>query len=79
MAVSTPATFDSDLAAAITGAQLGAHDAVLFDPNHGDLHHHIYLIVDMNGVAGYQAGQDLVLDVTNSTNLGSLTAGNFVS
>ena len=73
------ATFDSDLAAAITGAKLGAHDAVLFDPNRGDLHNHIYLIVDMNGVAGYQAGQDLVIDVTDAQHLSSLTAGNFVT
>jgi Ca2+-binding RTX toxin-like protein len=73
------ATFDSDLATAITSAQLGAHDAVLFDPNHGDLHHHIFLIVDMNGVAGYQAGQDLVIDVTGASNLGSLSTANFLT
>jgi VCBS repeat-containing protein len=73
------ATFDTDLAAAITGAQLGAHDAVLFDPNRGDLHNHIYLIVDLNGVAGYQAGQDLVIDVTDAAHLSSLTAGNFTT
>ncbi|HEX4294164.1 MAG TPA: bluetail domain-containing putative surface protein, partial [Rhizomicrobium sp.] len=73
------ATFDTDLATAIGAGQLGAHDAVVFDPSRGDLHHHIYLIVDMNGVAGYQAGQDLVIDVTDATHLSSLTAGNFTT
>jgi len=73
------ATFDTDLATAITGAQLGAHDAVVFDPNHGDLHNHLFLIVDMNGVAGYQAGQDLVIDITGASNIGSLTTANFMT
>ncbi|HEX4859733.1 MAG TPA: Ig-like domain-containing protein, partial [Rhizomicrobium sp.] len=73
------ATFDTDLATAITGAQLGAHDAVVFDPNHGDLHNHLFLIVDMNGVAGYQAGQDLVIDITGAANIGSLSTGNFMT
>ena len=34
-------------------------------------------IVDVNGVAGYQAGQDLVIELDNAQNLGSLSAGNF--
>jgi VCBS repeat-containing protein len=72
------ATFDTDLATAIGAAQLGAHDAVLFDPNRGDLHGHLFLIVDVNGVAGYQAGQDLVIDITGAANIGSLTTANFM-
>jgi VCBS repeat-containing protein len=73
------ATFDADLATAIGSGQLGAHDAVLYDPNHGDLHGHLFLVVDLNGVAGYQAGQDLVIDITGAANIGSLTTGNFIT
>ena len=73
------ATFDTDLATAITGAQLGAHDAVIFDPNHGDLHNHLFLIVDMNGVAGYQAGQDQVIRLTSIVGgTGAITGGSFI-
>ncbi|HWA92343.1 MAG TPA: Ig-like domain-containing protein [Rhizomicrobium sp.] len=73
----TIAHFDTDLASALDGAHLGAHDAVLFTPDTGNLHGHIFLVVDVNGVAGYQAGQDLVVDITGATNLGSLSLSNF--
>ena len=53
------ATFDSDLAAALTG-KLGAGHAVFFTPNSGDLAGKAFLIVDGNGEAGYQAGEDFV-------------------
>jgi VCBS repeat-containing protein len=69
--------FDNDLATAIGLAQLGAHDAVLFDPTRGNLNGHTFLIVDLNGVAGYQAGQDLVIDITGASNLNDLSVGNF--
>jgi VCBS repeat-containing protein len=67
--------FDADLAAAIGAAQLAAHDAVLFNPDAGNLSGHTFLVVDMNGVAGYQAGQDLVIDLTGGTHLNNLSAG----
>ena len=56
------ATFDADLAAAIGAGQLGAGHAVVFKPNAGDLAGHFFLIVDANGVAGYQAGLDYVFE-----------------
>ena len=73
----TGANFDADLAAAIGAGQLGANDAVLFtvDSSSTGLAGHTFLIVDMNGAAGYQAGADLVIDVTGYT--GTLTAGEF--
>jgi hypothetical protein len=70
------ANFDSDLASDIGAAQLHAGDAVLFEPDSGDLAVHQFLIVDGNGVAGYQAGSDLVIDITNG-NL-ALTTANFI-
>jgi hypothetical protein len=52
---------------------------VLFTPDRGTLAGHTFLIVDANGTAGYQAGQDYVIDITGATNLGSLSTTNFSS
>jgi hypothetical protein len=72
------ATFDTDLAAGVGAAQLGIHHAVLFSASSGDLHGHTFLVIDANGQAGYQAGEDLVIDVTGGTNLAALATTNFV-
>ena len=74
-ALSLP-TFDSQLAAAIGATKLGAYHAVLFEPTSGDMNGHTFLVIDANGVAGYQASQDYVIDVSGMT--GTLTAANFV-
>jgi Ca2+-binding RTX toxin-like protein len=55
------ATFNDDLAAAVAG--LGASQAVWFAPDQGDLAGQIFLIVDGNGQAGYQEGEDFVIAV----------------
>jgi hypothetical protein len=75
------ATFDSDLAAAIGSGQLAAHHAVFFTPSGGDLWAGPsgganFLIVDVNGTAGYQAGQDLVIEMIGAT--GTPTTANFI-
>ncbi|HXL99045.1 MAG TPA: DUF4347 domain-containing protein, partial [Rhizomicrobium sp.] len=70
------ANFDTNLAAAVGSGQLGSHDAVLFTPTIGNLAGHTFLVVDINGTAGYQAGQDLVIDVTGMA--GTLTTANFI-
>jgi len=70
--------FDTDLASAIGASQLGAHDAVLFTPTSGNLAGDTFLIIDVNGQAGYQAGQDLVIQLDSSTNLGSLSTADFI-
>lgn len=71
------AHFDTDLAAAVGASQLLAHDAVLFTPSAGNLAGHTFLIVDENGTAGYQAGADLVIELTNATNLSHFSASDF--
>ena len=71
-------TFDANLAAAVNSGNLAAHDAVLFTADSGNLSGHTFLVVDANGVAGYQASQDFVIDITGATNLASLTTGNFL-
>ncbi|HTQ14974.1 MAG TPA: bluetail domain-containing putative surface protein [Rhizomicrobium sp.] len=69
--------FDGDLAAAIGAGQLAAGHAVVFTADSGPLAGHTYLIIDANGVAGYQAGQDYVIELASATNLGSLSTANF--
>jgi peptidase M10/serralysin-like protein len=58
------ATFDSDLAAAV--GNLGASQAIWFAPNAGDLAGRIFLVVDGNGKAGYQAGEDFVIAIAGA-------------
>ncbi len=73
-------SLDSDLETAIGAAQLAAHHAVLFVPDAGNdsgANFHSFLIVDVNGVAGYQAGADLVIDLNNSQT-GTLTTADFI-
>lgn len=75
------ASFDTDLQAAIGAAQLGAGNAVLFDPSAGTLNRdgHFFLVVDANGQAGYQAGQDYVVEFRNLASApGALTLANFI-
>ena len=55
------ATFNDDLAAAAAG--LAADQAVWFAPDQGDLAGQIFLIVDGNGLPGYQEGEDYVIAV----------------
>jgi Ca2+-binding RTX toxin-like protein len=71
------AHFDADLAAAVGGSQLLAHDAVLFTPSAGNLAGHTFLIIDENGTAGYQAGADLVVELTNAINLSHFSTSDF--
>jgi Ca2+-binding RTX toxin-like protein len=68
------ASFDTDLASAMSG-HLGSHHAVLFKPNAGTLSGQTFLVVDLNGVAGYQSGHDLVIRLIGSS--GTLAAGGF--
>ncbi|HEY2069612.1 MAG TPA: calcium-binding protein [Rhizomicrobium sp.] len=70
------ASFDTDMASAIGATQLHAHDAVLFTPTSGNYDGDTFLIVDLNGTAGYQAGQDLVIEMNNMS--GTLTTSNFI-
>jgi hypothetical protein len=70
------ATFNSDLAAAITAGKLGAHHAVEFTASSGTLAGQTFLIADLNGTAGYQANADLVVHLTGAT--GTLATTTFI-
>jgi len=72
------ASFDTDLRRAITAAKLGAAHAVLFNPKCGHTFGPDLPDRGPHGVAGYQAGQDLVLHLNAATNLGSLSTADFI-
>ena len=72
------AQFNSDLAAAVSAAALLAHHAVLFTPDQGAHAGETFLIVDANGVAGYQGREDFVFRLDGPVNPGSLTTDRFV-
>ena len=65
------ASFDADLGAVLSG--LGAAQATWFAPDAGDLAGTIFLVVDANGVAGYQQGEDYVFAIGGAP-LADLTA-----
>ncbi|WP_294356818.1 Calx-beta domain-containing protein [uncultured Sphingomonas sp.] len=56
------ATFDADLQTAL-GAQLTGGNAVFFTVDQGNHAGQTFLVVDANGVDGYQAGGDYVFEV----------------
>ena len=71
------ATFDADLSAAVGAAQMGAGEAVLFRASAGDQSSvGQFLIVDANGVAGYQAGADYVVALRVGS--GTLSLDDFI-
>jgi Ca2+-binding RTX toxin-like protein len=72
------ATFDDDLTAAIGADELGADHAVVFIAEGGDLEAHTYIIVDANGTAGYQVGEDYVFEVELTANILDLSVDNFI-
>jgi VCBS repeat-containing protein len=74
------ASFDTDLATAIGAGQLGTHHAVIYAPNAGDLAGHAFLVVDANGVAGYQASQDYVMDIGGASPFTAfIVSGDFIT
>jgi Ca2+-binding RTX toxin-like protein len=75
--LSTP-TFDRDLTLAADASHLAAHGAVLFTPTSGTLRGDTFLVIDHNGTAGYQAGQDFVIELTGAAHLASLSTADFV-
>ena len=55
------AGFDASLAATIGAGQLAANNALLYTPDAGEFAGVTFLVVDADGVAGYQAGSDYVI------------------
>ncbi|HEY5239154.1 MAG TPA: bluetail domain-containing putative surface protein, partial [Rhizomicrobium sp.] len=72
------ASFDTDLAAAVDAAHLGKHHAVLYTPDSGDLAGKTFLVIDANGVKGYQAGSDFVIQLDQPSHTTSIDVTDFV-
>lgn len=70
--------FENQLAHALDAAQLTSNNAVIFKPDEGNLAGHIFLIVDRNGVPGYQAGQEHVFELVDPVHLGALSIANII-
>lgn len=73
--VTGSASTSADLASLVSG-HLGASHAILVNVTGGTLSGHTFLLVDDNGVAGYQSSVDYVIDVTGMS--GSLTTADFI-
>jgi Ca2+-binding RTX toxin-like protein len=56
-------TFDADLALAVGPLALGPKEALIFTPDAGSLAGLVFLVIDANGTAGYQAAEDLVIEI----------------
>jgi Ca2+-binding RTX toxin-like protein len=72
------ANFDIHLEAAIGNSELGRLHAVVFIPDAGGLAGRTFLIVDQNDSRGYDAGQDLVIELGAGPNLAGLDADTFI-
>jgi Ca2+-binding RTX toxin-like protein len=73
------ASFDGDLAAALGPGELAGNHAVVFTPDSGDFSGDAFLVIDANGMAGYQAGQDLVIELDHAAHLNHLKTSDFVT
>ena len=72
------ASFDTDLAAVLGAGKLAAGLAAWFTPDAGDLAGKTFLVVDANGKAGYQAGEDYVFLMSEPPPADLTGAGFFV-
>lgn len=70
------ASFNTDLAAAIGAGQLGVGQAVLFTASSGTRAGQTFVVVDANGIAGYQSDSDYVIQLSNPP--ASLTVADFI-
>ena len=74
----SPNGFNSSLAADVTASDLAAHYAVEFTPSSGSYAGVHFLIIDQNGVAGYQANADLVIELSSPGNIAHLSTSDFI-
>lgn len=69
-------SFDSDMATAMSS--LAVAQARVFTPNSGTLSGKTFLVVNLNGTAGYQAGADLVIEMETPVALSAQSTSIFV-
>jgi len=69
---------DTDLGNALGSSQLHANHAVIVHAGSGDYTGDYFLVIDGNGVAGYQAGEDLVIQLSSPSGLSHLSTSTFI-
>ena len=69
--------FSIELAYAVDSEVLQAHHAVLFKASTGNMAEQLFLVIDVNGIAGYQTNQDLVIHLSSDSSL-SLSLETFI-
>ncbi len=69
--------FDSELASAL-GSHLNADHALAFRASAGSLIGETFLVIDQNGIAGYQSGQDIVIHLQAGVNIATLDVTDFI-
>lgn len=70
-------SFNADLKDAAGAGDLAASHAVVFAPDEGTLAGKLFLVVDQNGTAGYQANADLVVLLKSAKHMNELSELNF--
>jgi RTX calcium-binding nonapeptide repeat (4 copies) len=74
---------DPVLSAALDADHLGAHHAAIATAQvtvrHGPIVYQTYLVVDVNGVAGYQAGEDIAVLIANPRGLDHIGVDDFLA
>ena len=79
------ANVDPELETALDAEHLGAHHAALatvwvpMGPMLPAFRQDTFLVVDVNGEAGYQAGEDLAIRLNNARHLDELSTDNFIA
>lgn len=71
-------TFDTDMGNTLGAAQLGVQHAVLVNVTGGSLAGDTFLVVEGNGMAGYQSAGDFVFLLDHASHIASLSTGDFI-
>jgi Ca2+-binding RTX toxin-like protein len=71
-------TYVSDFETAIDDTILAANHAVVWTPDAGADAGDTYLVIDANGIAGFQSGQDYIIELEDAKHLADLDLGTFI-
>jgi ribosomal protein L18 len=71
------ATLDAGLIAALPAANLDAYHAAVATVTAG-AETHVFLVIDLNGLAGYQSGGDVAVIIDGARDLNLLDIDNFI-
>lgn len=70
-------SFDNQLEGTVDATRLAPLHAMLYQPGTGDFAGVLFAIIDRNGLAGYQDGEDYVMRLDNALNVGAADLTDF--